>query len=197
MVPAATADRADTGLAPHRLPLPPPPPLRVGRTHRMSFRCGIPIIRQECAAVAAEGHLCGARLVCVRCAPCLCRLRTLLLLLLLPPISGIRSFRISRRYIIILQSGDATLATRTGPECRIPFLTPVQMSYQSVIPIDRVRDDGSGFCQHTSRTPVSLAVFSPLSPRIERRQPKRQSTCNASSCYYVVHIDRILSEYHQ
>ncbi|KAF0772105.1 Uncharacterized protein FWK35_00007129 [Aphis craccivora] len=65
-----------TGLAPHRLPLPPPPPpLRVGRTHRMSFRCGIPIIRQECAAVAAEGHLCRARLVCVRCAPCLCRLR--------------------------------------------------------------------------------------------------------------------------
>lgn len=66
-----------TGLAPHRLPLPPPPPpLRVGRAHRMSFRCGIPIIRQECAAVAAaEGHLCRARLVCVRCAPCLCRLR--------------------------------------------------------------------------------------------------------------------------
>jgi len=62
----------------------------------MSFRCGIPIIRQECAAVAAEGHLCRARLVCVRCVrtPCLCRLRALLLLLLLS--IGIRCFQTIR-----------------------------------------------------------------------------------------------------
>jgi len=113
---ASTADRADTGLAPHRLPLPPP--LRVGRTHRMSFRCGIPIIRQECAAVAAEGHLCRARLVCVRCVrtPCLCRLRALLLLLLLS--IGIRCFR--RSDLSTIFSIRSLLTFRIDQKRRIP-----------------------------------------------------------------------------